>query len=362
MNPAFDPPLISVIIPAYNAETYIAKTLRSVLTQTYQNLEVIIIDDGSQDRTVEIIQPFAEEDTRVTIVQQSNRGVAAARNTGIQKARGQFIALLDADDFWFPDNLEKQMNCMMSAPPKTGFVYSWSVDIDEHDQMTGDFNAAQVTGDVYLLLLCHNFVGNASSTLIRKECFDRVGGFNERFKSVNAQGCEDWDLYLRIAEAYYCQVIPEFLISYRKSKNSMSRDYFKMAASHALMLQAIRQNHPEIPHLLYQLSISSFYLYFARQSIDNHDREQAHFWLSEALNIDRAALLFRPDYYWLLLKSVLLQRTTSVRTLHNAPSRLSITLKVFATACLHQFLRIVDQGLRDRSVSKAPSRSLLTRS
>lgn len=362
MNSASDLPLISVIIPAYNAEAYIAKTLNSVLSQTYHNIEVIVIDDGSSDRTLESIQQFAQKDERVTIVQQTNQGVAAARNKGIQTAQGQFIAFLDADDFWFPANLEKQMRLMLSSSFQTGFVYAWSVDIDEHDQITGGFHAAQVSGNVYSLLLCHNFLGNASSTLIRKDCFDRVGDFREQFKRLDAQGCEDWDLHLRIAEVYSCQVVPEFLIGYRKSENSMSHDYLKMAASHALMLQAVRQNHPEIPTFLHQLSTSSFYLYFARQSLDNHDRGQARFWLSEALNIDRFTLLFRPDYYLLLLKSILPQRTAPIFTPHKLPSRLSITLKILATSCLHQFLQIVDRGLRDQPISKAPSRSLLTRS
>ncbi|HEY9862115.1 MAG TPA: glycosyltransferase family A protein, partial [Candidatus Obscuribacterales bacterium] len=95
-----DAPLVSVIIPAYNAERFIARTLESVLNQTYQNIEVLVVDDGSSDRTPEIVHHFAEIDARIILFHQSNAGVAAARNLAIQHAKGEFIAPLDADDIW----------------------------------------------------------------------------------------------------------------------------------------------------------------------------------------------------------------------------------------------------------------------
>ena len=113
----FDQPLVSVIVPAYNAEAFIGDTLDSIINQTYTNLEVLVVDDGSQDRTPEIVESIAQKDPRVILLRQSNAGVAAARNLAIQKSTGDYIAPIDADDIWYPQKLEKQMQCMLTADP-----------------------------------------------------------------------------------------------------------------------------------------------------------------------------------------------------------------------------------------------------
>ncbi|MGB3294833.1 MAG: glycosyltransferase family 2 protein, partial [Phormidesmis sp.] len=100
-------PLVSVIVPTYNAEAFIAKTLASVLAQTYRHLEVLVVDDGSSDRTPSIVKAMAEQYPRITLLQQPNGGVAIARNAGIKKAQGEFIAPIDADDLWHPEMIEK---------------------------------------------------------------------------------------------------------------------------------------------------------------------------------------------------------------------------------------------------------------
>ncbi|KAM3094097.1 glycosyltransferase family 2 protein [Phormidesmis sp. 146-35] len=296
-------PLVSVIVPAYNAAAFIERTLTSILTQTYQNLEVIVVDDGSQDSTAEIVDRLSKTDERILLVKQQNAGVAAARNRAIQLAKGELIAPIDADDLWYPHNLEKQVQCLLASPKSVGLVYSWSIDIDEQDQQTGGFHAAKIEGNVFQTLLCHNFLGNASATLIKAGCFEKVGGYNCQLKAQNAQGCEDWDLYLRIAEGYEFRAVPEFLVGYRKIRQSMSCDYSCMARSHTLMLQSIREKHLEIPNFLYSLSSSSLYLYFAHQSSDWGDDRTTLFWLFEAVRVDRVTPFLRVGYYQLLIKS-----------------------------------------------------------
>ncbi|MBV8882824.1 MAG: glycosyltransferase family 2 protein [Chroococcidiopsidaceae cyanobacterium CP_BM_RX_35] len=298
-------PLVSVIIPAYNAELFIGKTLNSVCAQSYSNLEILVVDDGSQDQTTVIVERFVQEDHRVILLQQSNEGVASARNLAIQKSRGEYIAPIDADDIWFPENLEKQVRCMLRSDSSVGLVYSWSVDIDDIDLLTGGFRAATIEGNVYTTLICHNFLGNASASLIRRACFEKVGGYNCGMKKQNAQGCEDWDIYLRIAECYQFQVVPEVLIGYRKLFSSMSCDYSSMARSHYLMLQAVRQKHPEIPAAIYRLSSSSFYMYLARQSSQHGIHRSTLFWLYKALRADFITPLFRYGLYTLTIRSFL---------------------------------------------------------
>ncbi|MEL6469794.1 MAG: glycosyltransferase family 2 protein [Cyanobacteria bacterium J06623_4] len=291
-------------MPAYNAESFIARALASVLAQTYSRFEVLVIDDGSSDRTAHIVRSFAEQDARVRLLQQSNAGVAAARNLGIQSASGEFIAPIDSDDLWHPEAMAKIVSQFLSVGPKVGVVYAWSVDIDERDQQTGGFHAASVAGNVYKTLICHNFLGNASSTLIRKASLDHVGGYDHQLRAQNAQGCEDWDLYLRLAEHYEYSVVPEFLVSYRKVSGSLSGDFRQMARSQLRMLEAVQQKHPHLPGFLYRLSRSSFYLYLAHQCDASGHVRATLYWLRQAIKVDPITPFVRLGVHILFARSV----------------------------------------------------------
>jgi glycosyltransferase involved in cell wall biosynthesis len=297
-------PLVSVIIPAYNAELFIEETLKSVLAQTYKNIEVIVVDDGSQDRTAEIVNKFREIDQRVKLVTQVNSGVAVARNTGIAKAQGEFIAPIDADDIWYPDNIAKQVECFERSPVKVGLVYSWSVYIDEIGSLTGGFCAGNITGNVYTTLIWQNFIDNASASLIRRSVLEKVGLYDWKLKEQKAQGCEDWDLYLRIAESYEFAVVPEFLIGYRKTPNTMSKNYEQMAKSHDLMLQAHRRKHPEILNTIYRISSSTFYLYLAQENYQNLNYQGTKHWLYRSWQVEPLILLLRLRFYQLAIACI----------------------------------------------------------
>jgi len=346
-------PLVSVIIPAYNAEAFLERTLQSVLTQSHTQIEVVVIDDGSKDRTPDIVRAIAQHDSRLRLLQQPNIGVAAARNTGIRATQGEFIAPIDADDVWYPNTLEKLLTRFQKGSPDVGVVYTWSWDIDECDHLIGGFHAARVEGNVYKTLICHNFLGNASCTLIRRACLEQVGGYDPRFKAQNAQGCEDWDLYLRLAERCQFAVVPQFLVGYRKLTMSMSGDFEQMARSQHFMLHAIQENHPEFPAFLYRISRSSFYLYFAHQCDHQSDSSAALFWLREAVKADAFVSLGRLSIYLLAIKHSFkrpLACSKSAACLASIPSRpskiiplnvlntFSIQLKVFVGSLLHQFL------------------------
>lgn len=295
-------PLVSVIIPAYNAERFIAQTLESVLAQTYPNLEVLVVDDGSQDGTAAIVRQYMQRDDRIKLLQQPNAGVAAARNLGIHHAKGIFIAPLDADDIWYPRNIRMQVQCITRGGVSVGLVYSWSVDIDETGDPFGVHTAA-VEGSLFWLLICQCFIGNASATLIRRSCLEKIGIYNTSLKDRQAQGCEDWDLYLRIAAQYEFRVVPEFLVGYRRPSNSMSCDFSQMARSHQLAMQIVRQNNPDVPKVLYRLSASNFFLYFAHQCNLRGDDYQALKWLLRALRAECVTPFLRPVFYKLLIRS-----------------------------------------------------------
>ena len=298
-------PLISVIIPAYNAERYISKTLDSVLHQTYRNIEVLVINDGSQDRTAEIIESICQHNHRVYPLYQPHLGVAAARNAGIRQSRGQLIAPVDADDIWHPQNLEKLVHCMLKGKPSLGLVYAWSVVIDEQGLLTGDFRASPIEGEVFETLLSHNFVGNASACLIRRNCFNEVGCYSTKFFQQSMQGCEDWDLYLRIAEHRQFRVVSEFLIGYRRTKKGMSHSHTVMAISHSLMIDGFRLKRSAISPVIYLLSFVNFYLYLAHDSRRTDHHETTRYWLVQAFRTNVIVTLLSYRLYSLIIKNFL---------------------------------------------------------
>ncbi len=209
-------PTISVVIPAYNAARWIGETLESVLAQTYQDFEVIVVDDGSTDETAAVVGEFGG---RVRCIQQPNRGQASARNAGIRAARGEYIAFLDADDLWLKEKLHIQVGLLKSSG--LAWVYS---DAIAFDNQTGRvlFRFGQVdrqyAGDILELLFFTDFIPSPTP-VIRKSVFEQVGCFDEH-KTV--QNREDWAMWLRIAACYPVGLTPEPLAEYRVHPTSMT--------------------------------------------------------------------------------------------------------------------------------------------
>lgn len=301
-------PLVSVIIPAYNAERFIHQTLDSVLDQTYQNFEVIVVDDGSRDRTADIVRTYCQLDARIHLIQQENAGVVAARNTAIQNSQGELIAPLDADDLWYPQKLEKQVQRMVTAEPPVGVVYCWSVYIDGRGRVLGKYPAHQLgqpEGDVLTALTFSNFLDHGSNPLVRRNCIDQVGGYVSQIGGQNMEGCEDWHFYLRMAEHYRFAIVPEYLIGYRQSlSSSVSANCVRMERSYQVVMADIRDRHPEIPAVVHHWALSSFYNYLLGKSYVNGDYRNALVWLFKGV-INDPILLLRPGIYPALVFSSL---------------------------------------------------------
>jgi len=208
--------LVSIIMPAYNAERYVADAIRSVLAQTYKDWELVVVDDGSKDGTGEVVRGLAARDARIRYVARENGGQAAARNTGIRASRGPLVAFLDADDLWVEEKLELQLRALAETGAdvlsSNGFVFEdddTSVEAYELSTVPGRTEGAEM----FRLLYAFNRI-QIQSVLVRRELLAKVGLFDE---DRRYQNCEDYDLWLSLAAAgalFYG--MEEQLIKYRR--------------------------------------------------------------------------------------------------------------------------------------------------
>ena len=240
-----DPDLVSVVVPAYNAAATLGETLRSVRAQSHRNLEIIVVDDGSTDMTVNIARQHAAQDGRLRLLTQSNGGVAAARNHGIAEARSDLIAPVDADDLWAPDKIEKQLRALKAGGGNVALVYTWYALIDDESRITDTSYRPTEEGDVLRRMCCGNLVGNGSSPLMRKSVILEAGGYDATLRARKAQGCEDVLLYYRIAERHRFAVVAEYLTGYRQTPTNMSSDALQMLRSWELVAQEMSERYPQ---------------------------------------------------------------------------------------------------------------------
>ena len=235
--------LVSVVVPAYNAEKTIDETLRSIRTQTYRNLEIIIVDDGSSDNTAEIATFHSRRDPRIRLIQQLNGGVAAARNRGIAEARGDFIAPIDADDLWRPAKIERQMDLMLARGPTVGLVYTWVATVDSRGMIVSTNYRPCHEGQVLPQMCGGNVLGTGSSALMRKQAIQEAGGYDT---ARDIQGCEDLKLYFQIAERYQFAVVKDHLTGYRVGvAGSVSSESRRMLEAYDRVMSKFQAVYPQ---------------------------------------------------------------------------------------------------------------------
>lgn len=256
-------PLVSVILPVYNGAEFVGAAIESALCQTYRHLEVIAIDDGSSDETLEILKRYAAEDSRMVVLSQKNGGVARARNRGLAESNGDLIAPLDADDLWDPTKISRQVRQLQRSGEKTGLVYSWWVWIDDVGVIRDRSPSWMIEGDVFEKLLLINFIGNASVPLFRRHCIEEAGGYNEDLAVTNAGGCEDWELVLRISARYDVAVVKELLMGYRRRPGSMSTACNTMWRSQQRVMESMRLLRPEVHPSVFRRANCQFNLYLS---------------------------------------------------------------------------------------------------
>lgn len=259
--------LISVIIPVYNGEKTIRETIESVLNQTFLDFELIILNDGSQDSTLDVVSSI--QDSRLKVFSHPNAGLAASRNRGTFHAVGEYISFIDADDLWTPDKLETQLKALQDNP-EAAVAYSWTNYIDESGQFLRRGGYLTANGDVYAKLLVVDFLENGSNPLIRRQALIQVGGFDESLSAA-----EDWDILLRLAAQYSFVAVPYPQILYRVSANSMSAHVVRQETACLKVLERAFNQAPESLQYLKKYSIANLYRYLSFKVLDAYpDRKR----------------------------------------------------------------------------------------
>lgn len=271
-------PKVTVIMPVYNVEKFVAAAIQSVLGQRFQDFELLIIDDCSPDSSQRICRQFS--DPRIRIIQHTeNRGLASARNTGIRQAQGEILAFIDSDDCWLPEKLQRHV-AHLNQKPEVGVSFSRSAFIEENGQPNHCYQMPKLINIKSGYLLCRNPIGNGSSPVIRREVFENIC-FDARYKGER-ENCyfdeqlrrsEDIECWIRIAltTSWKIEGIPKALTLYRLNEGGLSAS---LIAQYNSWQQVIEQTRAYAPEFIarWERPARAFQLrYLARQAIRLHD-------------------------------------------------------------------------------------------
>lgn len=292
-------PTVSVVMPVYNVERFVSEAIASVLAQTFEDFELIIVDDGGQDRSMAICEQF--DDPRIFIVRQKNRGLAGARNTGIAAARGQFIALLDSDDRWLPEKLALHV-IHLEANPQVGVSFSPSRFIDEDGQPMRLKMRPKLEAIAPEDIFCRNPVGNGSAPVIRRSALDTIRfahpaepnrpcWFDESLRQS-----EDIECWLRLAllgKVAFAGIAPA-LTEYRLGNGGLSASILRQYETWQGVVERMTRYAPAFAAAHVERARAYQLRYLARRAVQLGDANMAMTLLSEALRASRRPLVEEP--------------------------------------------------------------------
>jgi glycosyltransferase involved in cell wall biosynthesis len=263
-------PTVSIIIPSYNREKLITKAIDSVVAQTYQNTEIVVVDDGSTDRTRDVVMAYGRD---IVYVFQKNKGIAGARNTGMRRCTGDYIAFLDSDDYWKPAKLARQLQ-LFRDHPEYGMVASQCASV-QSDGSFREKNRPGISGWVLQNLFNKNFI-RTSAAVITRTCMNRVGLFDETLREG-----EEYDYWLRIAAQFPIGFINESLAVYVDNPHGVSTDSLA-GRLHRLTILEKGYLKEKIPAHLYKRRIADTCHYIGRHYIAKGDPSEGLRYLRKA--------------------------------------------------------------------------------
>lgn len=292
-------PRVSVVMPVYNVEAYVAEAVQSVLAQTFRDFELIIVDDGGQDRSVEICRQF--QDPRIRIVSQANRGLAGARNTGIEASRGEFVALLDSDDRWLPHKLELHV-IHLDNNPAIGLSYCPSRFISADGRRLRLKMKPKLSGIEPSDIFCRNPVGNGSAPVIRRSALETIAFAHPAeprrtcFFDEDLRQSEDIELWLRLAllGGVVCEGIAMPLTEYRISGSGLSAQVIRQYASWQAVVDRLQRYAPGFARQHVDRARSYQLRYLARRALQLGDPNMAVTLLKEAARSSWRPLVEEP--------------------------------------------------------------------
>ena len=261
---------VSVIVPTYNRASVIKRALQSIYNQTYNDYEIIVVDDGSTDNTIEILEDERLRNPRLRYIRhKKNMGVSIARNTGIINSAGKYIAFLDSDDEWHREKLEEQVR-IMNSNENIGLVYTGSKII--YEGLNNEDIIPVFSGYIFNKLLERNFIA-ASSVMVPKGIFNEIGLFDERLKIM-----QDWDMWLRISKRYLIIPVKKVLIKYYVHEKRISSNLVYRLHDYASIFRKYKDK-------IYSLGLSDkYYYYIARTLILSGDFKSARSFLIRAFH------------------------------------------------------------------------------
>lgn len=271
---------VAAIIPCYNHGRFLAESIESVLNQTYQDVELVVVNDGSTDETRAVAASFGE---RIRYLEHENQGLCASRNKAIEATDSRYLAFLDADDQWHPDKLARQIP-LLEADEDVGLVHTDGFVLTEQgmgERILARAEPAGLSGKLFERLLMGNPI-LGPSVVVRRSCLEKVGLFDEHLG-----GCGDWDLWLRICRRWKAVYVPEPLLYYRRhaSSVSMSEDHDYMLADSLRVLDKTFNDHtlPASARAVEGRAYSELYFVFGKTSLAHGDRLRARSYFSRAL-------------------------------------------------------------------------------
>jgi glycosyltransferase involved in cell wall biosynthesis len=285
-------PMISVVIPAYNAARFLPEAIASVQQQTFSDWELLIINDGSTDDTVSVVRDYEQRDERIHLINQSNQGVSVARNQGVAYSQGQIIAFLDADDQWLPHKLQQHLEHFQSNS-RLGVSFAQVEILDQAGEATGQVSTSRLTNLKPESFLSENPTSTTSNWVIRKEVFTQVGGF-----CPGMSYSEDLEWLLRVSCTTDWQIagINQVLTRYRTSSSGLSSNLYYMESGWNQLVDQARIYAPQLVAKHFALAQALHLRYLARRAFRLQlPAEIGVDFISRALSSDWRLLFHQPQ-------------------------------------------------------------------